>query len=247
MRRILLLALTIGVAALAMPTASEAYLTGVADQSAAMFVNKYYTQLIARQPASHRISRYILPYDADDGTHANIPYLNEFINWYNHAKADHVQMLVALYHSEQPRKVTQMPSVATYTKDIKRLMSDKRSRRQCLAAVERVQPRPHPARAGQPVAPAVRRVLQGRCAPPARRRPRSTARSSRSTCSTRTTWRRASPTSTRSRPTCAARRARASARCRRRRCGACTTTPTPTASPRSARARCWPRCPARSG
>ena len=126
MRRILLLAMTIGVAALAVPTASEAYLTGVADQSAAMFVNKYYTQLIARQPASHRISRYILPYDADDGTRANVPYLNEFINWYNHAKADHVSMLVALYHSEQPRKVTQMPSVATYTKDIKRLMSDKR-------------------------------------------------------------------------------------------------------------------------
>jgi len=126
MRRILLLALSITVVALAVPAASDAYLVGVADQNAATFVNKYYTQLIAKQPSSHRISRYILPYDADDGTKANIPYLNDFINWYNHAKADHVQMLVALYHSEQPKKVTKMPSVATYTADIKRLMSDKR-------------------------------------------------------------------------------------------------------------------------
>jgi hypothetical protein len=126
MRRILLLALTIGVAALAVPTASEAYLTGVADQSAAMFVNKYYTQLVARQASSQRISRYILPYDADDGTRANVPYLNQFINWYNHAKAAHVKMLVALYHSEQPKKVLHMPSVAAYSKDVKRLLSDKR-------------------------------------------------------------------------------------------------------------------------
>ncbi len=122
MRRILLLALSIATVALVVPTVSDAYLTGVADQSATMFVNKYYTQLIARQPASHRISRYIAPYDAADGTRANIAYLNDFINWYNHAQADHVQMLVAFYHSEQPRKVTQMPSVATYTRDIERFM-----------------------------------------------------------------------------------------------------------------------------
>lgn len=122
MRRIVLLALSIAVAALAIPTASEAYLVGVADQNAAMFVNGYYTRLIQKQPTSQRISRYIAPYDAFDGSKANVAYKNEFINWYNHAVADHVQMLVAFYHSEQPRKVTQMPSVATYTSDISRFM-----------------------------------------------------------------------------------------------------------------------------
>ncbi len=122
MRRMLLLVLSVAVAALAVPTASEAYLTGVADQSATMFVNGYYTRLIQKQSPSQRISRYIAPYDAFDGTRANIAYRNEFINWYNHAIADHVRMLVAFYHSEQPRKVTQMPSAATYTKDIARFM-----------------------------------------------------------------------------------------------------------------------------
>ncbi len=122
MRRLLLLVLSVAVAALAVPTASEAYLTGVADQSATMFVNGYYTRLIQKQSPSQRISRYIAPYDAFDGTKANIPYRNDFINWYNHAIADHVRMLVAFYHSEQPRKVTQMPSVATYTTDIARFM-----------------------------------------------------------------------------------------------------------------------------
>jgi len=121
-KRLLLLALSIAAVALAVPAASQAYLVGVADQNAAMFVNGYYTRLISRQPASGRISRYIAPYDAADGSRANIAYLNDFRNWYNHAIKDHVRMLVAFYHSEQPRKVTQMPSVATYTRDIGRFM-----------------------------------------------------------------------------------------------------------------------------
>jgi hypothetical protein len=121
----MLLATTIAVAALATPAASQAYLTGVADQSATMFVNSYYTRLIAKQSPTQRISRYIAPYDAFDGTKANIPYRNEFINWYNHALADHVRMLVAFYHSEQPRKVTQMPSASLYQKDIAAFMGSK--------------------------------------------------------------------------------------------------------------------------
>ena len=122
MRRMLLLALTIAVSALAVPTASQAYLTGVADQSWTVFTNGYYTRLIQRQTPTQRISRYIAPYDAADGSRANIAYLNYFTAWYNAAIKDHVRMLVALYHSEQPKKVTHMPSVALYTADIQRLM-----------------------------------------------------------------------------------------------------------------------------
>ncbi len=122
MRRMLLLGLTIAVSALAVPTASQAYLTGVADQSWTMFSNGYYTRLIQRQTPSQRISRYIAPYDAADGSRANIAYLNYMTAWYNQAVKAHVRMLVAFYHSEQPRKVTHMPSVALYTADIQRFM-----------------------------------------------------------------------------------------------------------------------------
>lgn len=123
MRRPRFLALAaVMVGLLAVPAASQAYLTGVAGQDAAMFVNPYYTQLIARQAASHRISRYIAPYDVANGNRRNVAFLNEFINWYRHAQADHVQMLVAFYHSEI--SPTRMPSVATYRSDVQRFVKE---------------------------------------------------------------------------------------------------------------------------
>ena len=75
MRKRLLLLLMLVLGSLAVPATSQALLAGVADQHSAMFTNKYYTRLIARQPASHRISRYIAPYDVDDGSKKNIAFL----------------------------------------------------------------------------------------------------------------------------------------------------------------------------
>jgi hypothetical protein len=118
-RRLTTAALTV-VALLAAPAASHAYLVGVADQNASMFVDPFYTQLIAKQPSSQRISRYIAPYDVANANRRNKAFLNEFINWYRHAQADHVQMLVAFYHSELTP--TRMPSSAIYQRDVRALI-----------------------------------------------------------------------------------------------------------------------------
>lgn len=116
------LAIAVGVAVslLGLPASSHAYLVGVADEQAAMFANPYYTKLIARESAGRRISRYIAPYDLADGRRRNVAFLNEFINWYRHAQADHVQMLVAFYHSEL--SPTRLPSVQTYRRDVGRFI-----------------------------------------------------------------------------------------------------------------------------
>ncbi len=116
--RLLLALTTLALGGLTGPTVSHAYLVGVADQKAAMLVDPLYTQLLARQRIADRISRYIAPYDVANGSRANLPYLNEFINWYRHARADHVQMLVAFYHSEL--SPTRLPSVRTYERDVRR-------------------------------------------------------------------------------------------------------------------------------
>ncbi len=116
----LLIPLAVMLGLLAIPAASPAYLVGVADQQAAMFMSPYYTQLIAREPASHRVSRYIAPYDVANGSRRNTTFLNYFINWYRHAQADHMQMLVAFYHSEI--SPTRLPSVRTYQRDVQRFI-----------------------------------------------------------------------------------------------------------------------------
>jgi hypothetical protein len=97
---------------LALPATGQAYSTGVADQNAAMFTSPLFTQLHTK------ISRYIAPYDVADGR--NTAPLNQFINWYNHAKALHIQIFVAFYHSE--RTPTKLPSVKVYTQDIQKFM-----------------------------------------------------------------------------------------------------------------------------
>lgn len=119
-RRGVVIPLAIALVALAFPAAGEGYLVGVADEGASMFVSPLYTQLVAPQPASHRISRYIAPYDVANGNRKNLFYLDGFINWYRHAQAGHVQMLVAFYHSELTP--TRMPSMATYRREVQRFI-----------------------------------------------------------------------------------------------------------------------------
>jgi hypothetical protein len=96
------------------PAASQAatFQTGVGDQSSAMFASPYYKAL------KTRITRYIAPYNL-----VTTPSdLAAFRVWLAGAQADHVQPLIAFYHSRVGG--TKMPSVATYTKDIKKFMTD---------------------------------------------------------------------------------------------------------------------------
>ena len=62
------------------------------------------------------ISRYVTPYDvATNHSHNDLPRLRQ---WLVAASRDHIQPLIAFYHSDRtPRK---MPSVKAYTADIKR-------------------------------------------------------------------------------------------------------------------------------
>ena len=62
------------------------------------------------------ISRYVTPYDvATNRSHNDLPRLRQ---WLAAAGRDHIQPLIAFYHSDRtPRK---LPSVKTYTADIKR-------------------------------------------------------------------------------------------------------------------------------
>jgi hypothetical protein len=115
-------------AALALPAAGQAYLVGIADQPPpgsmnTMFSNPLYTKLIAPQPASQRISRYIAPYDVADGNPKNLAFLNTFRLYYQQATAAHVQVMVAFYHSELTRSngtPPRQPSTALYTRDIQK-------------------------------------------------------------------------------------------------------------------------------
>ena len=118
-------------AALAVPAAGEAYLVGIADQPSpcskctTMFANPLYQKLIAPQHSSQRISRYIAPYDVANGSRANLPYLNAFKLYYQQATADHVQLLIAFYHSELARSngtPPKQPSTSTYQRDVQRFM-----------------------------------------------------------------------------------------------------------------------------
>jgi putative glycosyl hydrolase len=121
-RKRLVLPLLIVLGLLAVPAVGQAYLTGVADQSAKMFSNSYYTRLIARQPSSQRVSRYILGYDAADGTRGNSFFLDQFRLWYAAAQKSHVQILVAFNHSQLRSRYLKIPSTSTYAADVKKIM-----------------------------------------------------------------------------------------------------------------------------
>lgn len=97
-----------------MPVASQAatYKTGVGDNNPAMFASPFYKTL------KTRITRYIAPYNLVT-TPAD---LATFRQWLVGAQHDHVVPLIAFYHSRVHG--TKMPSVATYTADIKKFMTD---------------------------------------------------------------------------------------------------------------------------
>jgi hypothetical protein len=90
--------------------AAASYLTGIGDEQDEMFGDPLWRQLRTR------IARYIAPYDA-----VAHPYsLDRAITWIHAAEAQHVQVLVAFYHSEYTP--TRLPSVALYKHDVEKFI-----------------------------------------------------------------------------------------------------------------------------
>ena len=90
--------------------ASASYLTGIGDEHAEMFGDPLYRQLHTR------IARLIVAYDVV----ARPYFLKQAYTWIHDAEAQHVQVLVAFYHSEYTP--TRMPSVALYQHDVQKFV-----------------------------------------------------------------------------------------------------------------------------
>jgi hypothetical protein len=82
--------------------AASTYMTGLGDESPEMFSDADAQQL------KTRIARYIAPYDAVAHSYS----LDKAKAWIKYAEGQHMQILVAFYHSEY--SPTHLPSVAEY-------------------------------------------------------------------------------------------------------------------------------------
>ena len=107
------IALFVLVPALALLTAgtSQAYITGIGDQSVSMFASPYFKALHVR------IARLIVPFDVvnDPGNLAKAKA------WLDAAKAQNIEPLVAFYHSEiTPDRI---PGVDEFREDARKFMA----------------------------------------------------------------------------------------------------------------------------
>jgi hypothetical protein len=90
--------------------AAASYLTGIGDAHAEMFGDPHWQQLHTK------IARYIAPYDAAVRPYS-LALAKAFIG---RAEMQHVQVLVAFYHSEYTP--TRLPSVAAYQRDVQKFV-----------------------------------------------------------------------------------------------------------------------------
>jgi hypothetical protein len=90
--------------------AAASFLTGIGDEQSELFGNPNWKQLHTR------IARYIAPYDAAVHSYS----LDQARAWIKAAEAQHVQVLVAFYHSEYTP--TRTPSVASYQHDVQKFV-----------------------------------------------------------------------------------------------------------------------------
>lgn len=110
LRRTALASLVVLAGLLAIGSASsQAYTTGIGDQNPNMFASPFY------QALRTKITRYVAPFDVA----VNAAELKQFTTWYTAAKVSGIRPLIAFYHQPGPRG-THLPSVATYTTDIKK-------------------------------------------------------------------------------------------------------------------------------
>ncbi len=91
------------------PAASQAYITGIGDNNPNMFASPAY------QALNTRITRYVAPYNIAD-TPTDLAAVKI---WLKAASDSGIQPLIAFYHA-RGRAGTHMPSVAAYTKEIKK-------------------------------------------------------------------------------------------------------------------------------
>jgi hypothetical protein len=90
------------------PAVSQGYTTGVGDNNPNMFASPLF------QALHTSITRYVAPYNVAD-TPADLAAFNI---WLKAANDEHIQPLIAFYHSRKGG--THLPSVAAYTKEIKK-------------------------------------------------------------------------------------------------------------------------------
>jgi hypothetical protein len=90
--------------------AASSFITGIGDEQTEMFADPNWKQLHTK------IARYIAPYDAAVRSYS----LDRARAWIKAAEAQHIQVLVAFYHSEYTP--TKMPSVASYQHDVQKFV-----------------------------------------------------------------------------------------------------------------------------
>ena len=90
--------------------AAASFITGIGDETTEMFGDPNWKQLHTK------IARYIVPYDAAVHSYS----LDKAKLWFKAAESQHIQILVAFYHSEYTP--TKMPSVAQYQHDVQKFV-----------------------------------------------------------------------------------------------------------------------------
>ncbi|HEV3230439.1 MAG TPA: glycosyl hydrolase [Solirubrobacteraceae bacterium] len=108
-RRLALFVLPIALL-LGLPSSGQAYITGIGDQQASMFASPLF------QALHPKIARLIVAYDVMNDSRA----VAATRDWLAAAKAQNIEPLVSFYHSQ--RTPTHIPSVHTYTDDVKKFI-----------------------------------------------------------------------------------------------------------------------------
>src|SRR6266536_855949 len=98
------------IAVLAVPAGAGAYTLGVSDQQAQTFTNPLFA------PLKIKSARYITPYDVMESP-ADKAALDQ---WVTAARAAHQKILISFEHSHRGSRAKTLPSVAAYTKEIKK-------------------------------------------------------------------------------------------------------------------------------
>src|SRR4051794_735097 len=98
------------IAALALPAGAGAYTLGVSDQQAQTFTNPLFA------PLNFKAARYITPYDVMDSP-ADKAQLDA---WLAAARGANQKILVSFEHSHRGTRAKTLPTVAAYTKAIKK-------------------------------------------------------------------------------------------------------------------------------
>jgi hypothetical protein len=109
MRR-LLIPIAALIAVLAVPAGASAYTLGVSDQQASTFTNPLFA------PLKIKAARYITPYDVMESPTDKA----QLDAWLTAARAAHQKILISFEHSHRGARAKTLPSVAAYTREIKK-------------------------------------------------------------------------------------------------------------------------------